>query len=166
VHSDKELFPGVTVLNTNQYRPHSCHSTYYLLLTSWLGAQQARISAPEDDTTVSSYIPAGPLSYSSATVINTETRSISTFQAYLQPVINAAKNPSSLLKSAESTASSAASSAAKDPNSIIDRVRNVSTAQVVAVGVLGAETLGFFTVGEMLGRFKVVGYRGETHGGH
>lgn len=41
---------------------------------------------------------------------------------------------------------------------------------MVTVGVIAAEVLGFFTVGEMLGRFKIVGYRGtpahELHGGH
>lgn len=31
------------------------------------------------------------------------------------------------------------------------------------MGVIGAELLGFFTVGEILGRFKLVGYRGDTH---
>jgi hypothetical protein len=30
------------------------------------------------------------------------------------------------------------------------------------VGVAGAEVLGFFTVGEMLGRFKIVGYKGDA----
>ena len=32
---------------------------------------------------------------------------------------------------------------------------------MVSVGVIGAEVLGFFTVGEMIGRFKLVGYRGD-----
>ena len=31
---------------------------------------------------------------------------------------------------------------------------------MVAAGVVGAEVLGFFTVGEMIGRMKLVGYRG------
>ena len=34
-------------------------------------------------------------------------------------------------------------------------------AQLVSGGVVIAEVLGFFTVGEMIGRFKLVGYRGE-----
>lgn len=38
----------------------------------------------------------------------------------------------------------------------------MSTQQMVTVGVLGAEVLGFFTVGEMIGRMKLVGYRGDT----
>ena len=36
----------------------------------------------------------------------------------------------------------------------------MSTQQMVAAGVVGAEVLGFFTVGEMIGRMKLVGYRG------
>lgn len=34
---------------------------------------------------------------------------------------------------------------------------------MVSAGVVGAEVLGFFTVGEMVGRFKLVGYRGDVH---
>ena len=33
--------------------------------------------------------------------------------------------------------------------------------QLASVGVIGAEILGFFTVGEMIGRLKVVGYRSD-----
>lgn len=39
-------------------------------------------------------------------------------------------------------------------------IRNMSTAQMVGVGIVGAELIGFFSVGEILGRFKLVGYRG------
>ena len=39
-------------------------------------------------------------------------------------------------------------------------------AQWVSAGVVFAEVLGFFTVGEMVGRMKFVGYRGEVGGGH
>jgi F-type H+-transporting ATPase subunit g len=46
------------------------------------------------------------------------------------------------------------------------QVRNISRTQVVAGGVLLAECLGFFTVGEMIGRFKLIGYHGEVHAHH
>jgi len=36
----------------------------------------------------------------------------------------------------------------------------------VAGGVLVAECLGFFTVGEMIGRFKLIGYHGEVAAAH
>ncbi len=45
-------------------------------------------------------------------------------------------------------------------------IRNLSRTQVVAGGVLLAECLGFFTVGEMIGRFKLVGYHGKTEAAH
>jgi hypothetical protein len=47
---------------------------------------------------------------------------------------------------------------------VLSRVRNMGTAEMVGVGIVGAELIGFFTVGEILGRFKVVGYRGGKHG--
>lgn len=48
------------------------------------------------------------------------------------------------------------------PDTILSRIRNVNRQQLVAAGVVGAEVLGFFTVGEMIGRMKLVGYRGDT----
>ncbi|EEU48086.1 uncharacterized protein NECHADRAFT_102391 [Fusarium vanettenii 77-13-4] len=49
---------------------------------------------------------------------------------------------------------------------VIQQVRNIGPAQVAAGGVVLAEVLGFFTVGEIIGRFKLVGYRGETSSHH
>ena len=81
-------------------------------------------------------------------------RDLATFQKYTQPVINAIRNPAGLLNKTTDTASS------MSPESLLNRVRNMSTQQMVAAGVVGAEVLGFFTVGEMIGRMKLVGYRG------
>ena len=53
-------------------------------------------------------------------------------------------------------------SAFQAPQAVLQQVRNMGTAQLVAGGVVAAECLGFFTVGEMIGRFKLVGYHGET----
>ena len=40
----------------------------------------------------------------------------------------------------------------------------MSNQQMIAAGVISAELLGFFTVGEMIGKMKLVGYRGrEIH---
>jgi len=39
-------------------------------------------------------------------------------------------------------------------------MRNMTTTQAAAVAVVIAEIIGFFTVGEMLGKMKIVGYRG------
>jgi hypothetical protein len=83
-------------------------------------------------------------------------RPVSAFQSYFQRALNALRNPSSLAQSAQSATQSAAAS----PTTILNSVRNLSTAQLIAGGVVLAEVLGFFTVGEMVGRFKVVGYHG------
>jgi len=37
---------------------------------------------------------------------------------------------------------------------------------MMTAGVVGAEVLGFFTVGEMIGKMKLVGYHGEVHHEH
>lgn len=87
--------------------------------------------------------------------------SLTTVQSYFNRAVNAVKNPQTLLRSASSTAASAPS-----PASAVQQVRNLSRAQVVGGGVLLAEVLGFFTVGEIVGRWKLIGYHGETGHGH
>ena len=47
-----------------------------------------------------------------------------------------------------------------NPQTILNQIRNVSMQQMVVAGVVAAEVIGFFTVGEVLGRMKIVGYRG------
>lgn len=87
-------------------------------------------------------------------------RSASEFQSYLQPVINAVRNPSTIMSSASSAARGAA------PEGILSGIRNVNRKQLVSVSVVFAELLGFFTVGTMIGRMKIVGYHGEVHHDH
>ena len=65
----------------------------------------------------------------------------------------------SIGRSAEQTAQTAVN----NPQSFMTRLRNFDSATLATVGVVTAETIGFFSVGEMLGRFKIVGYR--TSGG-
>ncbi|KAI1195479.1 mitochondrial ATP synthase g subunit-domain-containing protein [Nemania serpens] len=89
--------------------------------------------------------------------------SVETFQTYFQ---NVWKNPSSLLQSASQAVSETAAKTAQQPGSILAQVRNVSRPQLVAAGVVAAECLGFFAVGEMIGRFKLIGYHGETAPAH
>ncbi|KAM0128231.1 hypothetical protein ACHAP3_008452 [Botrytis cinerea] len=62
--------------------------------------------------------------------------------------------------------SSAANSNKATPTGLLEQIRNVSKAQVISGGVIVAEVLGFFTVGEMIGRMKLVGYRGDTGAHH
>ncbi|TQS37190.1 hypothetical protein Golomagni_02344 [Golovinomyces magnicellulatus] len=62
------------------------------------------------------------------------------------------RNPETLLNSFS----------AKNPQEILRQARNISNSELAAGAVLFAELLGFFTVGEIIGRFKLIGYRGET----
>ncbi|EON67148.1 hypothetical protein W97_06401 [Coniosporium apollinis CBS 100218] len=78
--------------------------------------------------------------------------SMSAFQSYMQPMINALRHPASLF-------SQTATSSAAQPTNILSRMRNVSGQDMAAAGVVAAECIGFFSIGEMLGRMKVVGYR-------
>lgn len=79
------------------------------------------------------------------------------FQSYWQNV----------LKRVQGTASSTASAAASgNTPSLLSRVQNMNRAQLIAGGVVVAECLGFFTVGEMVGRFKLIGYHGDAGAAH
>jgi F-type H+-transporting ATPase subunit g len=86
-------------------------------------------------------------------------RPLSTFQSYFQSLLKGVRNPSSLF-------SQASQSSNATPEGILSRIRNMNKAQLASGGVILAEVLGFFTVGEMIGRFKLVGYRGEKEEHH
>jgi len=85
---------------------------------------------------------------------------VSTFQAYFQKLVKGFSNPSSLFSQVSKSASK------ESAPSLLNQVRNINSAQLAAGGVILAETLGFFTVGEMIGRMKIVGYRGDTEHHH
>ncbi len=82
----------------------------------------------------------------------------STFQTYFQTLWKQLSNPSTLFRQAQSTTAQAPST--------LQQARGLSRAQLVAGGVVVAECLGFFTVGEMIGRFKLIGYHGDVHAHH
>ena len=86
--------------------------------------------------------------------------SVAQFQAYLSPITKALQNPRSILSSSNSLTANV------NPQSMLSSVRNVNRQQLATVGVIGAEILGFFTVGTMIGRMKIVGYHGEPHHEH
>ncbi|KAJ9632018.1 ATP synthase subunit G atp20 [Taxawa tesnikishii (nom. ined.)] len=75
--------------------------------------------------------------------------SMSQFQSYMQPMMNAMRNPASIMNR---TADNAA------PSQVMGRLRNFDNAQMAAAAVAVAEAIGFFTVGEMIGRMKLIGY--------
>lgn len=101
----------------------------------------------------------GPFTYTTREANNPFHSSAATFQSYFSRALGAIKNPGALLQSTASTTANAPASAAQT-------ARNISTAQVAGAAVLLAEVLGFFTVGEMIGRFKLVGYHGDTGAHH
>ncbi|KAJ5901595.1 hypothetical protein N7495_002123 [Penicillium taxi] len=73
-----------------------------------------------------------------------------TFQAFFQPLINVAKNPTSF-KSLN----------LPSPQTFLARIRNANKKEIALATVTTAEVIGFFTVGEIIGRFNLIGYRGE-----
>ncbi|KAH6853605.1 mitochondrial ATP synthase g subunit-domain-containing protein [Chaetomium sp. MPI-CAGE-AT-0009] len=79
--------------------------------------------------------------------------SVSTFQTYFQNLWKQLQNPTTFFSSLMQSVNP-------------QQVRNLSRTQVAAGGVLFAECLGFFTVGEMIGRFKLIGYHGEKPAAH
>ncbi|KAF2862042.1 F-type H+-transporting ATPase subunit G [Piedraia hortae CBS 480.64] len=86
-----------------------------------------------------------------------------TIERYMGSMRNSLRNPSSLMQQATRTAESTGKEAVNNPQSLMSRVRNMDSATMTSMAVVAAELLGFFSVGEMIGRFKIVGYRGETH---
>lgn len=50
---------------------------------------------------------------------------------------------------------------------VLSRIRNVNREQLISSGIIFAEVLGFFSIGEIIGKRKIVGYRGDVeHGEH
>ncbi|KAF2401779.1 hypothetical protein EJ06DRAFT_581027 [Trichodelitschia bisporula] len=80
--------------------------------------------------------------------------SMQTFQNYFQPLLNGIRQPGTLLSSA--------SAISIQPSAILARVRGLSTQELATYGVIAAEVIGFFTVGEIIGRMKLVGYRSSA----
>ncbi|KAJ9298851.1 hypothetical protein DTO271G3_3093 [Paecilomyces variotii] len=80
---------------------------------------------------------------------------LATFQAYFEPVINIIRNPSNLRNVK-----------IPSPQALLGRLRNADKKELAFYGVTAAEVLGFFTIGEIIGRRNVVGYRGEPAHGH
>ncbi|RJE21026.1 hypothetical protein PHISCL_06647 [Aspergillus sclerotialis] len=79
---------------------------------------------------------------------------MATFQSYFQPLLNSLSNPATFKTVAS-------------PQAIMSCVRNASPKQIALAGVTTAEVIGFFTVGEIIGRMNIVGYKGEpAHHGH
>lgn len=82
-----------------------------------------------------------------------------TFQSFYESAWQSIRQPNKIADSVAQTVKSASQKPA-------GYVPGLSNAQLIAGGVVFAECLGFFTVGEIIGRFKLVGYHGETSAAH
>lgn len=74
------------------------------------------------------------------------------------------RSPGTIFNQTASTVGSHANAAAANPAGMMDKMRNVDNQQLIAGAVVLAEIIGFFSVGEMIGRFKVIGYRTSKSG--
>jgi len=73
------------------------------------------------------------------------------FQSYFNSIYGHVRNPASLL--------SASSSMVTQSMNPMAMLRGINRQQFTTAGIILAEVLGFFTVGEMIGKLKIVGYR-------
>ncbi|RDL42373.1 Uncharacterized protein BP5553_02352 [Venustampulla echinocandica] len=76
---------------------------------------------------------------------------VSTFQSYYQNVLKALRNPGQTFTQFSNS---------------LQQLRNVDKAGLASGAVVLGELLGFFTVGEVIGKMKLVGYRGDTEAHH
>ncbi|KAK5076381.1 ATP synthase subunit G atp20 [Lithohypha guttulata] len=82
--------------------------------------------------------------------------SISTFQSFFQPVTNVLRNPRSITSAIPEGSG----------QQMLHQARNTNSTHLTDYAIILAQVLGFFTVGEMIGRFKLVGYHGEASHEH
>ncbi|KAK2751048.1 hypothetical protein FQN57_000123 [Myotisia sp. PD_48] len=78
---------------------------------------------------------------------------IATFQAYFQSALSSLRHPARIFARVSESGS-------------VARLRNFDAKQWAIVGVTTAEVIGFFSLGEIIGRFKLVGYHGEVAHAH
>jgi len=78
--------------------------------------------------------------------------SIQTIQSYLQSALHSLRNPGALLNRASASGNA-------QPTNLLSQIRGMSGAEWTSVGIVAAEVVGFFSVGEAIGRLKLVGYR-------
>lgn len=87
-----------------------------------------------------------------------------TVQEVINPLTKAVRNPAGFGSQTAKVAEKSADQVISNPQSFLTRLRNLDHATLTTVGVTTAEVIGFFSIGEMIGRFKIVGYR--TTGAH
>ncbi|KAK3710435.1 ATP synthase subunit G atp20 [Vermiconidia calcicola] len=97
---------------------------------------------------------------------NMQPPTMQTIQSYLTPLQNAVRNPSSITSRTVGAAENTAETAINNPQRFMESVRNMDSTALLTAGVVAAEAVGFFCVGEMIGRLKIVGYRAEQQEHH
>ncbi|KAK6333545.1 ATP synthase subunit G atp20 [Orbilia javanica] len=90
--------------------------------------------------------------------------SVQSFQTFYRPYVGPLLNPSSWWGHIKSIRPRI--SALPDPETAYRSVQGTSRKELAGYAVLAAECLGFFTVGTMIGRRKIVGYRGGVKEHH
>ena len=79
---------------------------------------------------------------------------MSAVQSYAQQLRQTMRNPQTLIRATSRLG-------LLDYSTMMTRIRNVDRQQLIDAGVVGAELIGFFTVGQMIGRMKIVGYHSD-----
>lgn len=79
--------------------------------------------------------------------------SVANVQSFFEPVTNVLRNPRNI-----SSALPAGSG-----QQMLNQARNTNSTHLSTYAIIAGQVLGFFTVGEMIGRMKLVGYYGEPH---
>jgi F-type H+-transporting ATPase subunit g len=87
-------------------------------------------------------------------------------QEAVNPITKAVRNPAGFGSQSAQAAEKTADAAINNPQSFLTRLRNLDHATLTTVGVTTAEVIGFFSIGEMIGRFKIVGYRSTGASAH
>ncbi|KZZ86997.1 ATPase, F0 complex, subunit G, mitochondrial [Ascosphaera apis ARSEF 7405] len=83
--------------------------------------------------------------------------SLATFKTYYQPVIKSLQAPTATIKCIYDTTFTLSTYC-----NAVGKARALSKAQWAGASIVALEVLGFFSVGEMIGRRKIVGYRGDV----
>ena len=145
----------ITMATILTFKNSSSNTANNLLLQSRPRTVENGLPRPKDVSSVR--IPTAP-QYSTLTS-TLLSRSPSAFQGYITAFTSAIRNPRSLFNST-------AQASSMSPEKMLGSIRNLNSAQLLTGGVAVAEVLGFFTVGEMIGRMKMVGetLRGKSEG--
>lgn len=126
----------------------------HLLLPRWPRARQAGVPWPENVPSVSHITRSHSLLSTRVPDLTSylfPSSTLATFQSYFQPLTNVLRNPAYIKNLS-----------VPSPQGFLNRVRNANAKEIALFGVTAAEVIGFFTVGEIIGRMNIVGYRGET----